>query len=191
MNSSAEVAASVHKDTSPSIESTGVVRSRCSWTAVRARLADATAAAKRCEQQWSAALTPSPRARSSQAIRRRRTPQTPCAAAAYQAREKDAAAAAEAHTAQKYDPPRHYNGRHLAPRVEGPQAAILAVKQLIEQQKNVQAAQQTLSKDPKDDKPLDDAATLQQCRLGDNGAMVHLTVGEAVPPAAAPKKIAA
>ena len=64
--------------------------------------------------------------------------------------------------------------------VEGPQTTILAVKQLIEQQKNVQAAQQTLSKDPKGDKPLDDAATLQQCRLGDNGAMVHLIVGEAV-----------
>jgi len=64
--------------------------------------------------------------------------------------------------------------------VEGPQTTIGAVKQLIEQQKNVQAAQQTLSKDPKGDKPLDDAATLQQCRLGDNGAMVHLIVGEAV-----------
>ena len=43
--------------------------------------------------------------------------------------------------------------------VEGPQTTIGAVKQLIEQQKNVQAAQQTLSKDPKGDKPLDDAAT--------------------------------
>ena len=64
--------------------------------------------------------------------------------------------------------------------VEGPQTTIGAVKQLIEQQKNVQAAQQTLSKDPKGDKPLDDAATLQQCRLGDNGARVHLLVGEAV-----------
>ena len=64
--------------------------------------------------------------------------------------------------------------------VEGPQTTIQAVKQLIEQQKNVQAAQQTLSKDPKGDKPLDDAATLQQCRLGDNGSMVHLIVGEAV-----------
>ena len=64
--------------------------------------------------------------------------------------------------------------------VEGPQTTVGAVKQLIEQQKNVQAAQQTLSKDPKGDKPLDDAATLQQCRLGDNGAMVHLIVGEAV-----------
>ena len=72
--------------------------------------------------------------------------------------------------------------------VEGPQTTVLAVKQLIEQQKNVQAAQQTLSKDPKGDKPLDDAATLQQCRLGDNGAMVHLIVGEAVALPRRPRK---
>ena len=59
--------------------------------------------------------------------------------------------------------------------VEGPQTTILAVKQLIEQQKNVQAAQQTLSKDPKGDKPLDDAATLQQCRLFCDMLFLHLS----------------
>ena len=57
LNSSAENAASVHKDTSPSIESTGVVRSRCSWTAVGALVADATA------EQSAARSSAPPRAR--------------------------------------------------------------------------------------------------------------------------------
>ena len=76
---------------------------------------DATAAAKRCEQQWSAAL---PCVGFEELSSNKKTPHarlTP-SAAAYTARKKPTPrATAEANTAKKkYDPPRANEGRHLA-----------------------------------------------------------------------------